>query len=104
MKNKGFSPDIVTYNILIGSLCSRGMLHAALEFKNQLLKENFNPTVVTYTILIEATLLQGGIDEAIKLLDEMFEINLQPDVFPYNSIIICAEKVTWIVRLRLLAA
>ncbi|KAH1196068.1 Pentatricopeptide repeat-containing protein, chloroplastic [Glycine max] len=68
------------------------MLHAALEFKNQLLKENFNPTVVTYTILIEATLLQGGIDEAIKLLDEMFEINLQPDVFPYNSIIICAEK------------
>ena len=77
MKYRGFSPDVVTYNILIGSLCARGKLDLALKVMDQLLEDNCNPTVITYTILIEATIIHGSIDDAMRLLDEMMSRGLR---------------------------
>ncbi|KAL5075551.1 hypothetical protein RYX36_014535 [Vicia faba] len=57
MKKRGFLPDVVTYNILIGSLCGR------------------------------ATIIEGGIDKAMKLLDEMLSRGLRPDVSTYNVVV-----------------
>ncbi|CAL5363167.1 unnamed protein product [Camellia sinensis] len=93
MRDRGFSPDIITYNIMVGSLCSRGKLRLALKALDQLLDDNCEPTVITYTILIEATVLEGGINEAMKLFDEMLSKGLQPDMYTYNAIVrgLCRE-------------
>ena len=47
MRVRGFSADVVTYNIMIGSLCNRGKLGLALKVVDQLLQDNCKPTVVT---------------------------------------------------------
>ncbi|KAJ6292013.1 hypothetical protein OIU76_023997 [Salix suchowensis] len=62
MKRKGFSQDVVTYNIImIGTFCSQGKIDLASK----------------------AHILEGGIDEGLKLLDEMLSRGLEPDTFTY---------------------
>ncbi|VVA96485.1 unnamed protein product [Arabis nemorensis] len=89
LRSKGFSPDTVTYDIMIGTLCSRWKLDLAMK----VFRSVVNRSLLTYTILIEATMLEGGVDEALKLLDEMLSRGLKPDMFTYNTVIrgMCKE-------------
>ncbi|KAI4370233.1 hypothetical protein MLD38_018603 [Melastoma candidum] len=53
MRGLGFSPDVVTYNIIIGSLYDGGSLR----------------------------LFEGGLDEALQLPDEMLARGLRPNMY-----------------------
>ncbi|KAJ6761593.1 PENTATRICOPEPTIDE (PPR) REPEAT PROTEIN [Salix koriyanagi] len=85
MKRKGFSQDVVTYNIImIGTFCSQGKIDLASKVFEELLRDNnCKPTLITCMILIEAHILEGGIDEGLKLLDEMLSRGIEPDTFTY---------------------
>ncbi|CAA6662492.1 unnamed protein product [Spirodela intermedia] len=94
MRRRRLSPDVVTYNIIIGSLCSKGRGRGGGEEEDDHHHHRRRrPTVVTYTILIEATIREAGVDPAMELLEEMAAEGLKPDGHTYNVIIrgICKE-------------
>ncbi|KAF7841129.1 putative pentatricopeptide repeat-containing protein [Senna tora] len=86
-KSRGFTPCIVTLNILVNCYCHMGQMAFAFSilgkiFKNGLFDEAINllskmkengcfPDSITYEILIRALLEKGENDTAKKLLHEM---------------------------------
>ncbi|KAL5070373.1 hypothetical protein RYX36_021260 [Vicia faba] len=60
MKKRGFLPDVVTYNILIGSLYGRGKLDLALRVMDHLLKDNCRPNVSSSWLLYKSSTAGNG--------------------------------------------
>ncbi|KAL2956740.1 hypothetical protein AAZX31_18G103000 [Glycine max] len=73
LESLGFSPDEVTYGILIGWSCREGKTRNALSCLSVMLLKSFVPHVYTYNALISGLFKLGMLDHARDIVDEMIE-------------------------------
>ncbi|KAG4920987.1 hypothetical protein JHK82_049924 [Glycine max] len=74
LESLGFSPDEVTYGILIGWSCREGKMRNALSCLSVMLLKSFVPHVYTYNALISGLFKLGMLDHARDIVDEMIEV------------------------------
>ncbi|KAK7305149.1 hypothetical protein VNO77_43049 [Canavalia gladiata] len=87
LESLGFSPDEVTYGILIGWSCHEGKLKNALSYLSILQSKGFLPRIYTYNSLISGLFKVGMLEHARDVLDEMIDRGIQPDVSTFRVLI-----------------
>ncbi|XP_031270483.1 pentatricopeptide repeat-containing protein At5g39710-like [Pistacia vera] len=95
LDSTGLSPDLMSLNILINSLCLcvEQKIMESMELMTKMGAVGYRPTVVTCNTLIDGLCKTGKISVAIKLLKEMakgneeFGVFCRPDVVTYSTII-----------------
>ncbi|KAL4184114.1 hypothetical protein AMTRI_Chr11g158400 [Amborella trichopoda] len=81
-------PNIVSYNILINSLCDSNEVDRALEmYQFVLANAPFSPSPVTYRHLTKGLTDAGRVPEAMDLLREMLNRGHGADSLVYNTLI-----------------
>ncbi|KAF9622614.1 hypothetical protein IFM89_032513 [Coptis chinensis] len=96
MREKGLSPNDITYSILIDSFCENGKLDVAFYLLDRMIEEGIKLTVYPYNSLICGCSKFGNLSKAETLLDEMVKKRLPPPiVVTYTSLIsgYCREGV-----------
>ncbi|EYU40958.1 hypothetical protein MIMGU_mgv1a026647mg, partial [Erythranthe guttata] len=92
MEDKGVSPNIITYGILINGLCKDGKLEDAKNILNELPSKGLQPNIKIYAVIIRALCEEGFVDEAKDVLIKMERSGCAPDSMTYNTIICCLLK------------
>ncbi|CAK9152434.1 unnamed protein product [Ilex paraguariensis] len=80
----GFSPDKVSYGILVKSYCDSGSLDLAMDTLKNMKENGMERTTITYTTVMDALYKKGRADEAEKIWDEMVHRGCELDVGAYN--------------------
>lgn len=81
-------PNIVSYNILINSLCDAGQVNTALDVYRQiLLNAPFTASTYTYRYLIKGLVESNRIADAVSLLGEMLNRGHSADSLAYDIVI-----------------
>ncbi|XP_057990610.1 pentatricopeptide repeat-containing protein At1g63080, mitochondrial [Hevea brasiliensis] len=101
MVGQNISPNVVSLNELIGSLCKKGMItdaqckwNQALTLLNEIVGQNISPNVISFNILIDTFLWKewfqrfkhSQMDEASKVFALMVRNGIV-DAFSYNILI-----------------
>jgi pentatricopeptide repeat protein len=81
----GISPDIWTYNILLGGLCDNGELEKALVIFEDMQKREMDLDIVTYTTVIRGMCKTGKVEEAWSLFCSLSLKGLKPDIVTYTT-------------------
>jgi pentatricopeptide repeat protein len=93
---RGFTPDVVTYTIMINSYCRMNSLQEAHDLLQDMKRRGIKPDVITYTVLLDGRLKHfssqwaKGKDAMCKvspILRDMSEMDISPDVFTYTVLI-----------------
>ncbi|KAI3994559.1 hypothetical protein MKX01_028303 [Papaver californicum] len=86
-------PDLVTYTILIDSVCSRKNLREARRLIGVLGEAGFKPDAFLYNTIMKGycTLNRGS--EVVGVYKEMMEKGIEPDLVTYNTMIFGLSKV-----------
>ena len=86
-------PTVWTYNTVMSQLARRGMLEAALDLRDDMLKARLQPDVVTSNIILDGLLSAEppGVQKAESIFMEMLERGPQPDQYTF-SILLKAYK------------
>ncbi|XP_031268431.1 pentatricopeptide repeat-containing protein At4g36680, mitochondrial [Pistacia vera] len=79
-----FSPDKISYGILVKSYCQAGFPDKALELLQELENKDIEVTGVTYTTVLSSLYKQGKSEEAERLWSEMLTKGCELDVAAYN--------------------
>ncbi|CAJ1964073.1 unnamed protein product [Sphenostylis stenocarpa] len=87
LESLGFSPDEVTYGILIGWSCREEKMGNALSYLSVMLSKSFVPHIYTYNALISGLFKVGMSDLARDIVDEMIERGTLPDVSTFRVLI-----------------
>ncbi|KAJ4842160.1 hypothetical protein Tsubulata_037397 [Turnera subulata] len=87
MKELGVTPNVVSYNCLIGLYCKRREMDKARNVVDRMRKEGVFPDVITYTNIIVGLGLAGEPDKSRDVLKEMEANGCSPDVAAYNAAI-----------------
>ena len=69
--DKGYHPNVYTYNIIIYGHCKEGLLDEAYALQSKMEDSGCSPNAITFKIIICALLEKGETDKAEKLLCEM---------------------------------
>jgi len=86
MLDKGFTPDVFTYTIIIDALCKAGKLLQAKRTLEEMIMKGCPPNVVTYTSMIHGFCQEGDFHEANRILDEMLSNGCVPDVVTWSTL------------------
>jgi pentatricopeptide repeat protein len=81
MLRKDCAPNEVAFNILINSLCQKGLVDRAIEVSEQMPKYGIAPDIFTYNSLINGFSEQGRLDDALKFFSTM---PCKPDTISYT--------------------
>ncbi|XP_057719374.1 pentatricopeptide repeat-containing protein At2g26790, mitochondrial-like [Arachis stenosperma] len=95
---KGFTPDLITYTIMINTYCRMNYLQKAHELFKDMKRKGIKPDVVTYTVLLDgnlkANLRRHSLSPNLKrtrdissILSEMQQMEITPDVVTYTVLI-----------------
>uniref|UniRef100_A0A9I9DR99 Pentatricopeptide repeat-containing protein n=1 Tax=Cucumis melo TaxID=3656 RepID=A0A9I9DR99_CUCME len=84
---KGFQPNLLTYNLIIKTLCKLGQIDRAVDTFREMPLKNCNPDVFTYSTLMNGLCKESRVDEAVFLLDEMQAEGCLPNPVTYNVLI-----------------
>ncbi|KAL9319831.1 hypothetical protein ACSQ67_011670 [Phaseolus vulgaris] len=84
LESLGFSPDEVTYGILIGWSCRKGKMGNALSCLSAMLSKSFEPHIYSYNALVSGLIKVGMADLARDIVDEMIERGTLPDVSTFR--------------------
>ncbi|XP_061346932.1 pentatricopeptide repeat-containing protein At5g15280, mitochondrial [Gastrolobium bilobum] len=87
LKSIGFSPNEVTYGILIGWSCHEGKMKNALSYLSVMLSKSFLPLIYTYNALISGLFKVGMLEHARDVLDEMIDKGTPPDISTFRVLI-----------------
>ncbi|KAK7387103.1 hypothetical protein VNO78_27613 [Psophocarpus tetragonolobus] len=87
LESLGFSPDEVSYGILIGWSCREGKMKDALSCLSVMLSKSLVPRVYTYNALISGLFKVGMLDHAWDIVDEMIERGTMPDISTFRVLI-----------------
>eukprot|EP01018_Ginkgo_biloba_P016223 Gb_29774 [translate_table: standard] len=87
MCNKGFVPDVVSYNCLIDGLCKKYRIDRALELFAQMSREGCTPNKVTYNSFIRYYSIVNEIDKAMEMLNDMKKNDIIPTSSSYTPIV-----------------
>ncbi|PIA35460.1 hypothetical protein AQUCO_03500076v1 [Aquilegia coerulea] len=88
----GFSPDEVSYGILIKSLCELNLHERVFSVLNEMGENNIEITISIYTTILNSLYKKGMIDEAEKVWNGMIKKGCAPDVAAYNVRIMHAHR------------
>ncbi|CAM8954714.1 unnamed protein product [Rhodiola kirilowii] len=89
MRNREISPNVITYNIVIGGLCRAGKWEEAQAMFHEMLDHGLEPDVVTFNVLINALAKMGKSKESKELFSLMIQSGQMPNVVTYNSLMDC---------------
>ncbi|GJZ46729.1 pentatricopeptide repeat-containing protein [Tanacetum coccineum] len=94
MKEKDCSPDLVTYNLIIGGLLEQGEVDEVFNLKNEMVATGIKVDVETFICIIKGLCKLGEFKDAIKLLGGMKDDGVLPDANCYYPIIrdLCKAK------------
>ncbi|KAL5974440.1 hypothetical protein ACLOJK_031105 [Asimina triloba] len=87
MMNKGISPTVFTFSIVMKALCYLKEVDSACSLLREMTKHGCVPNSVVYQNLIHALCKEGNMNEALKLLEEMFLMRCLPDANTYTDVI-----------------
>ncbi|GFY93265.1 pentatricopeptide repeat (PPR) superfamily protein [Actinidia rufa] len=87
MLSRDCSPNSVTYNTLISTLCKENQVERATEFVHVLTRKGILPDIYTFNSLIQGLCLTRNRKAAMELFNEMKNKGCQPDEFTYNMLI-----------------
>ncbi|RVW74474.1 Pentatricopeptide repeat-containing protein [Vitis vinifera] len=87
MKEVGFDPSVLHFTTLIDGLSRAGNLDACKYFFDEMIKLGCMPDVVCYTVMITGYIVAGELEMAQGLFEEMTVKGQLPNVFTYNSMI-----------------
>ncbi|WJX31696.1 hypothetical protein P8452_20101 [Trifolium repens] len=87
LESVGFSPNEVTYGILIGWSCHEGKMRNALSYLSVMLSKSFVPCLCTYNGLISGLFKVGMLEHARDILDEMIDRGTTPDISTFRVLI-----------------
>ncbi|XP_027341048.1 pentatricopeptide repeat-containing protein At5g15280, mitochondrial [Abrus precatorius] len=87
LESLGFTPDEVTYGILIGWSCHEERIKNALSYLSVMLSKNLLPCIYTYNALISGLFKVGMLEHAHDILDEMIERGTLPDISTFRVLI-----------------
>ncbi|KAF9604410.1 hypothetical protein IFM89_006419 [Coptis chinensis] len=87
MEEKGFKPNVVTYNSLIKPLCKGHRVEEAKVVFDEMLQKGFSPTIRTYHAFFGILKTGEEIENVFKLWSEMSENGLSPDRSSYIVLI-----------------
>ena len=73
-------PNVKTFNILVDTLCKKGMLTKAKKVFDVMIQRGIEPDTVTYNSLIDGYRMQNKMDDAVKAFNMMVETGCSPDV------------------------
>ncbi|KAJ7295287.1 hypothetical protein O6H91_Y200500 [Diphasiastrum complanatum] len=71
MVERGAVATVVTYSILIDSLCKAGKVEAAHRILQVMDTNGVTPDVVTFNILLNGLCKAGKVDDAYKIFETM---------------------------------
>jgi pentatricopeptide repeat protein len=83
MGNKGYPPDIVTYNCFLKVLCDNKKSEEALKLYGRMIELSCIPSVQTYTMLISMFFKMDDPDGAFETWQEMEKRGCRPDTDTY---------------------
>ncbi|KAF3445273.1 hypothetical protein FNV43_RR14968 [Rhamnella rubrinervis] len=81
MEEKGFPPNVDTYNMVIHGLCGAGHVDEAVEIKGM------KPDGVSYNSLIDGFIKQGNVEEALKMKSKMVSHFIEMDLNVQNTLL-----------------
>lgn len=90
IKKEGFTPNKITYNLLISYYRNLDRLEDALTLFERMKAAGIRPDASIYTTLIAALCKRGNFSLAEEMWQEVQTIeNLVPDLYMYNTMIKC---------------
>uniref|UniRef100_A0A0E0JG37 Pentacotripeptide-repeat region of PRORP domain-containing protein n=1 Tax=Oryza punctata TaxID=4537 RepID=A0A0E0JG37_ORYPU len=87
MINKGISPNVVFFTMIVGNLCKVRRIVEAENIFNLMVWTCQNPNVVAYNTLISGYCSAREMDRSMALFHDMVSTGLKPDVVTYNTLI-----------------
>ncbi|OIS98943.1 PREDICTED: pentatricopeptide repeat-containing protein At3g18110, chloroplastic [Nicotiana attenuata] len=89
MHERGFEPDLVSFNTLINARLKSGPMtpNLAIELLNEVRSSGIQPDIITYNTLISACSRELNVEEAVKVFNDMESHRCQPDLWTYNAMI-----------------
>ncbi|XP_009764491.1 pentatricopeptide repeat-containing protein At3g18110, chloroplastic [Nicotiana sylvestris] len=89
MHERGFEPDLVSFNTLINARLKSGPMtpNLAIELLNEVRSSGIQPDIITYNTLISACSRELNVEEAVKVFNDMERHRCQPDLWTYNAMI-----------------
>ncbi|KAK9086323.1 hypothetical protein Syun_028717 [Stephania yunnanensis] len=86
MLNKGISPTIFTFSIVMKSYCLLNEVDSACSLLRKMTKHGCVPNSIIYQTLIHALSKDNRVNEALTLLEEMFLMSCIPDIDTFNDV------------------
>ncbi|XP_015890196.3 small ribosomal subunit protein mL103 (rPPR7) [Ziziphus jujuba] len=80
----GFTPNKISYGILIKAYCEAGSPEKAIETLTEMEKKGIEVTAVTFTTILDTLYKKGETEEAEKLWSTMVNKDCEIDVAAYN--------------------
>ncbi|XP_022764350.1 pentatricopeptide repeat-containing protein At3g22470, mitochondrial-like [Durio zibethinus] len=85
--NKGCTPDVVSYSIIINGYCKAKRIEEAETLFHEMTRSGLIPNVVTFSTLINGMSQTGRLAVAQEIFKEMYAYGLVPDVIAYSSLL-----------------
>eukprot|EP00927_Polykrikos_kofoidii_P063607 TRINITY_DN58451_c0_g1_i1.p1 TRINITY_DN58451_c0_g1~~TRINITY_DN58451_c0_g1_i1.p1 ORF type:complete len:543 (-),score=60.23 TRINITY_DN58451_c0_g1_i1:64-1692(-) len=95
----GISPDLVSYNTILGVFAQAGRLADAEKELQVMSRSKLMPDVRSYTALIQGCGISGQATQAERWLSRMVEVRLVPDVVSYNAVLNACVKAGEVARM-----
>ncbi|RWW08108.1 hypothetical protein GW17_00028469, partial [Ensete ventricosum] len=86
-RHPSLAPNLLTFNLLLKSLCRSGDLPGAIRLLRHLPHRGLRPDAYSYSTLIAALSAAGQLTDALALLDEMLLDGVPPAAPAFNAII-----------------
>ncbi|XP_078174513.1 uncharacterized protein LOC144568144 isoform X2 [Carex rostrata] len=82
-------PNVISYNILIKGLCSKGNTGLVLQLFFKMAKHGgeYEPCAITYSTVIDELCKVGELAKAFCLYKQMYSAGVLPDTVTYSSLI-----------------
>lgn len=88
MMRKGYTPNVITYNLVIRGLSHTGKMNRAMEFLERMKLDGCEPNVQTYNVLIRYWFEEGEIEKGLELFETMGKkAGCLPNLDTYNVVI-----------------
>ncbi|KAJ1704117.1 hypothetical protein LUZ63_003896 [Rhynchospora breviuscula] len=86
-EERGFSPSLNTYNILINAYCCKLNLSMAEKVLSEMMQNGFSPDAYTYHVLIDGTCKTGTVEKAYQYLITMVDSGFVPTMVTFGRVI-----------------
>ncbi|XP_019090468.1 PREDICTED: pentatricopeptide repeat-containing protein At5g18475-like [Camelina sativa] len=89
ISKEGFSPDPVTFNVIINGFCRSGEVERAKMILDFMKKNGCNPNVYNYSALMNGYSREGKVQEAKRIFREVKQNGLKLDTVGYTTFMNC---------------